>query len=88
MHEVHHLTIIHVLQDGDPAGGVVQSQAAPDRQRQSHIEAFVCFVQRVVDDDHPTRLLPLTHVEAKDAAVLLRAGDEVRVRQDGRGNRS
>lgn len=80
------LTIIHVFQDVDFGGGIVHSQAPPDRQRQSDIEALFSLVQRVVDDHHATLLLPLTLVEAKDAAVLLRTGDVVRVRQDGGGN--
>lgn len=64
------------------------SQTPPDWQRQSDIEALLSLVQRVVDDHHTALLLPLALVEAKDASVLLRTGDVVRVRQDGGGNRS
>lgn len=63
-------------------------QAAADGHRQGDVEALLRFVQRVVDDHHATRLLPLALVEAEDAGVLLRPGDVVRVRQDGGGNRS
>lgn len=63
-------------------------QTAPDRQRQRDIEALVCLIEGVVDDHHATLLLPLTLVEANDAAVLLRTGDVVRVREDGGGDGS
>lgn len=66
----------------------MHSQTAPNRQRQSDIKALFSLVQRVVDDHHTTLLLPLSLVKAKDAAVLLRAGNVVRVRQNGGGNRS
>lgn len=82
------LTVIHIFQDGDLGGGVVLSQTPPDRQRQGDIETLVALVQRVVDDHHATLLLPLALVEAQDAAVLLRAGDVVRVRQHGGGDRA
>lgn len=82
------LTIIRVFQDGDFGGGVVRSQTTPDRQRQRDVEALFSLVQRVVDNHHAASLLPLTSVEAKDAAVLLRTGDVVRERQHGSGNRA
>lgn len=81
------LTIIHILQDVDFGGGVMHSQTTPDRQWQSDVEALLSFVQRVIDNHHAALLLPLALVEAKDAAVLLRTGDVVRVRQDGGGDR-
>ena len=80
------LTVIHIFQDVDLRRGVVPSQAAPDRQGQGDVEALVSLVQGVVDDHHAALLLPLTLVEAKDAAVLLRAGDVIRVGQDGGGD--
>lgn len=61
-------------------------QTSPDRQRQCDIEALFPLIQRVIDDHHTTLLLLLTLVEAKDAAMLLRAGDVVGVRKDGGGN--
>lgn len=82
------LTVIHIFQDVDLRRGVVPSQAAPDRQGQGDVEALVSLVQGVVDDHHAALLLPLALVEAKDAAVLLRAGDVIRVGQDGGWDRT
>ncbi|TNN63521.1 hypothetical protein EYF80_026263 [Liparis tanakae] len=73
---------VMLIQDIDFGGGVVRSQTAPDRQRQSDVEALFSLVQRVVDNHDPTVLLPLTLVETKDADMLLWTGDVVRVRQN------
>lgn len=86
-HQLALLTIVHVFQDLDFGGGIVLPQAAPDGQGQADVEALLPLVQRVVDDHHAALLFPLTLVEAEDAAVLLRAGDVVRIGQDGGGNR-
>lgn len=63
------------------------SQTAPDGQGQADVEALLPLIQGVVDDHHAARFFPLALVETEDAAVLLRAGDVVRIGQDGGGNR-
>lgn len=63
------------------------SQTASDGQGQADVEALFSLIQRVVDDHHAALFLPLALVEAEDAAVLLWAGDVVRIGQDGGGNR-
>lgn len=63
------------------------SQTAPDGQGEADVEALLPLIQGVVDDHHAAHLFPLAPVEAEDAAVLLWAGDVVRIGQDGGGNR-
>lgn len=63
------------------------SQTAPDGQGQADVEGLLPLIQGVVDDHHAARFFPLALVEAEDAAaVLLWAGDVVRIGQDGGGN--
>lgn len=63
------------------------SQTPPNGQRQADVEALLPLIQGVVNDHHAARFFPLAPVEAEDAAVLLWAGDVIRIGQDGGGNR-
>lgn len=75
------LTIIAVCQDGDFSSRELGSHLAAHGHAEADIEALLLLVQRVVDDNDATELLPLVLVKAQHTGVILRSGDVIGVGQ-------
>lgn len=83
---VKHLTIICIRQDGHAGGGELLTQTATHGHAKGDIKAFLCFVERVIDDDHTAVLLSLALIETQHAVVFLGSGNVVRIGKHSSGN--
>ncbi len=80
------LTVFHIRNDCDSSCGELWAQTAPHGHAEGDIEAFLVFIQRVIDDDNPAGFLCLSLVEAQDAMMVLGPRDVIRVGQDCGGD--
>lgn len=81
-----YLTVIHIRNNGDSGCGELQAQAAPHGHAEGDVEAFLIFVQGVVNYHNPAGFLRLSFVEAQDAVMVIWPGDVIGVRQHRSGD--
>ena len=81
-----HITVFHISNDCDSGRGELGAQTAPHGHAEGDIEAFLVFIQRVINDHNAAGFLHLSLVKAKDAVMVLGPGDVIRVGQHRGGD--
>lgn len=81
-----HLTVFHIRDDCDSGCGELRAQTAPHGHAEGDIEAFLVFIQRVINYHNPAGFLHLSLVEAQNAVMVLRPGDVIGVGQHHAGD--
>ena len=75
------LTVIHIRDNCDSGCGELGAQTSPHWHAEGDIEAFLVFIQRIVNYHNPAGFLHFSLIEAQDAVMVLRPGDVIRVGQ-------